>query len=126
MLPTTLSNRLQQMVDAIQNYKQDIAVVFGDEALEIFNMMQALAAEAKIAVDAKPLPQIIIVKTDEWEGLWVDGKLVEEDESIRIETLTEHIPSLKITEVWDESKALKKQMQDTGFFPENYIPEPLR
>ncbi|MEG2381824.1 MAG: hypothetical protein RSB38_09025 [Oscillospiraceae bacterium] len=67
--------------------------------------------------------EAIIIKADDWEGLFVDGKLVYENHEIDRLTLRElcedySLNFVKIGEVWVTDE-FKEYLWDVGSFPEN-------
>jgi hypothetical protein len=71
-----------------------IRVVIGDKVMHL----QKKIVDAKVQIDLDALALFdpyVLVRGERWEGLYVEGKLVQESALILPSTLADHIPGFK-------------------------------
>lgn len=66
-------------------------------------------------------PKYVLVKADDWQGLFVDGKLVFENHSISLFDLQRLIPEAKNSEIETRyvTEKYDEELQNRGCFPKN-------
>ncbi len=64
--------------------------------------------------ESSPAPRVTFVDGDDWEGLYIDGKLVEEHHHVRLEDIFKHL-GIEATFIFPDQQWLEER----GNLPEN-------
>lgn len=67
---------------------------------------------------------VVIVKVDDWEGLYVNGVLEEEQHQIRICDLKAHLPIAHIKEIYLNETGEDEIQNYVGCFPQKFSDMP--
>jgi hypothetical protein len=68
-------------------------------------------------VVAKPIPTVTNVYADDWEGYFIDGKIVYQTHSVRTGSILEELEKLGLIK-FETLEADEQSMQEFGSFPD--------